>query len=103
MKQGQVRFEDLVGRLVRNSFGRPIGRIEDLRVEPNGEDYEVTEYLLGPERRLPRLLAWLGQLPTLRALRIGRARRQRPLPWQWIDLTDPERPVLTESAGKDGR
>jgi sporulation protein YlmC with PRC-barrel domain len=97
----ELRFEDLIGKTVRNSYGRPIGRIEDARVEPEGEDYLITHFLLGPLERLPRLKAFFGEIPTLRALGIGCDRDHRPLPWNWFDLSNPERPVLT--AGEAGR
>jgi hypothetical protein len=99
----EVRFEDLVGKVVRNPQGRAIGRIEELRIEPDGGDYVVTEYLIGALERLPRLLGFLGQLPTFRALGIGQAPRIRPVPWHWIDLSDPARPVLTEIAVRGGK
>src|SRR5215210_639788 len=95
----ELRFEDLTGKTVRNSFGRPIGRIKDARIEPEGEEYLVTHFLLGPLERWPRLMAFFGELPTLRALGLGHARDQRLLPWHWFDFSDPERPVLTEMAG----
>jgi hypothetical protein len=90
-----VRFEDLLGKTVRNSHGRPVGRIEDAEIEPDGEDYLITHFLMGPVARLPRLRGFLGELPMLRAFSIGHARDRRPLPWYWFDLSDPERPVLT--------
>ena len=99
----EVRFEDLVGKVVRNPQGRAIGRIEELRIEPDGEDYLVTEYLIGSLDRLSRLLEFLGQLPTFRALGIGQAPRIRPIPWHWIDLSDPTRPVLREIAVSGGK
>jgi hypothetical protein len=91
----ELRVEDLIGKVVRNDFGRAVARIEDLRVEPDGEDYLVTEFLLGPLERLSRLLAFAGQLPTFRALGLGRRSQLRPIHWQWLDLSDPERPRLT--------
>jgi sporulation protein YlmC with PRC-barrel domain len=90
----RLRFEDLIGRVVRNAHGRPIGRIEDARMEPDGDEYLITHFLVGPLELLPRLRGFLGELPTLRGLRIGRKRDLRPLPWEWFDLSDPERPVL---------
>lgn len=99
MASRDVRFEDLVGRVVQNQHGRRVARIEDVRVEPDGEDYLVTHYLLGPLERLPRLLAVASELPTLAGLGIGRERRLRPIPWQWLDLSDPDRPVLREGEG----
>jgi sporulation protein YlmC with PRC-barrel domain len=93
-----VRFEDLIGRLVRNSHGRAIGRIQDATMEPDGEDYLITHFLLGPVGRTARLRAFLGELPVLRNIRLGKERDLRPLPWHWFDLTDPEQPVLSSEA-----
>jgi hypothetical protein len=101
MKRSEVRLEDLLGKTVRNAYGRPIARIEEAWVEPAGEDYLITKFFLGPLELWPRFLAFIGDLPTLRALGLGSQRKLRPIPWQWIDLSDPERPVLKE--GKDGK
>ena len=90
----RVRFEHLMGKRVRNPHGRVIGRIEDARIEPEGEDYGITHFLIGPADRLAQIRAFLGELPTLRSVGIGNERDLRPFPWHWIDLTDPERPVL---------
>lgn len=98
MKQREVRYEDLIGRTVRNQYGRPIGLIEDLRVEPDGEDYLATEFLLGPLERWPRIRAFVGELPTFRTLGLGQEARLRRIPWHWIDLSDPERPRLVETS-----
>ena len=97
MKTHEIRLEDLLGKTVRNSHGRAIGLIEEARVEPAGEDYLVTEFLIGPLELWPRLLAFLGELPTLRALGMRAPRKLRPVPWHWIDLSDPERPRLVET------
>jgi sporulation protein YlmC with PRC-barrel domain len=102
MASREVRFEDLVGRVVRNQHGRRIARIEDVRAEPDGEDYLVTHFLLGPLERLPRIMAFAGELPTIRHLGIGRERRLHPIPWQWLDLSDLERPVLREGGQSAG-
>jgi sporulation protein YlmC with PRC-barrel domain len=103
MAQRAVRFEDLLGETVRNQYGRAIGRIKDARIEPDGEDYLIKEFLIGPLEWLPRLLAFMGEVPTLRALGLGRKSQLRPIPWHWMDLSDPGRPVLTEKDGKGGR
>jgi hypothetical protein len=75
-----------------------IGRIEEARIEPDGEEYVITHFLIGPAERLARLRAFLGELPTLRSLGIGKERDLRPFPWYWIDLTDPDRPLLTQAS-----
>lgn len=100
----ELKFEDLIGKMVRNSYGRPVGRIEDARVHPDGEDYLITHFLLGPLAPFHRVMAFFGEVPTLRSLGIGSDRQRRPLPWHWFDLSDPERPVLTPAeAGKGGK
>jgi sporulation protein YlmC with PRC-barrel domain len=95
----RLRFEHLIGKEVRNPRGRVIGRIEDARIEPDGEDYVITHFLVGRTERLARCRAFLGELPTLRRLGIGKERDLRPFPWHWFDWSDPDRPSLSAEAG----
>jgi hypothetical protein len=92
MSAREIRVEVLLGRVVRTAAGRPAGRIEDLRVEPDGEDYVVREVVLGELGVRARLFGLAAQLPTLKSLGLGRRYRTRAIPWQWLDLSDPERP-----------
>ena len=95
----RVRFEHLMGKPVRNPHGRVIGRIEDARIEPEEADYVITHFLIGPVERLPRLRAFLGELPTLRSIGLGKERDLRPFPWHWFDWSDPDNPYLTAESG----
>jgi sporulation protein YlmC with PRC-barrel domain len=97
----EVRLERLMGKLLVDAAGVAVGRIEDVDASPDGEDYLVTHVVVGPEGRLARLLASLHQLPTLRALGLGRKPRIRRIPWTWLDLSDPSHPRLLPSAAKD--
>jgi len=45
----EVRSEPLRGRKVLGPAGRVDARIEEMVLEPQGEDYVVREYLSGPE------------------------------------------------------
>ncbi|MFL5449801.1 MAG: hypothetical protein ACJ8AX_14730, partial [Gemmatimonadales bacterium] len=56
-------------------------------------------FLIGPAERLARLRAFLGELPTLRSIGVGKERDLRPLRWQWFDWRDPNRPSLSAAAG----
>ena len=94
-----VRFDKLIGKEVRNPHGRVIGRIEDARIEPEGEQYVITHFLIGPVERLARLRGFLGELPTLLAVGIGKQRDLRPFPWEWFDWSNPDRPALTTKPG----
>jgi hypothetical protein len=90
----EIRVERLLGRLLVDAQGTAFGRIAEVEAEPRGDAYVVTAVLVGPEGRLARTLAFLHQLPTLRAVGIGRKPRVRRVPWSWLDLTDPAHPRL---------
>lgn len=94
----ELRLERILGRLIVDAFGVALGRIEDVEATPDGDDYLVTHVIVGPEGRLEQLLAFTHQLPTLRALGLGRKPRTRRVPWDWIDWSDPERPRLRASS-----
>ena len=83
----ELRLEDLLGRKVRARNGRTIGRIEEVRAEARGDEYEVTEYHLGPGALLERL-ALVNRL-------LGRAPQMIIVRWDQLDLTDPRHPRLT--------
>ena len=86
----QVRVEDLLGRRVRSRAGEVVGRLEEVRAErePGGDgEHEVTEYLLGPGAMLERL-AVVTRL-------FGRHPRKLVARWDQLDISRPDRPVLT--------
>jgi hypothetical protein len=92
MAAREVRVEQLLGRVVRSASGLPVGRIEDLRVRPEGEDYVVYEVILGELGWRANLVSMASQLPTFAALGLGRRYRVRAIPWGWLDFSDPEHP-----------
>jgi sporulation protein YlmC with PRC-barrel domain len=98
-RQRGIRLERLLGRMVVDHLGTAVGRIEEVESEPDGEVYRVTHVILGPEGRIARLFAFGYQLPTFRALGLGRKPRTRRLPWAWLDLSDPAHPRLRAEVG----
>jgi sporulation protein YlmC with PRC-barrel domain len=92
MADREIRLEDLLGRLVRTTAGRPAGHIEDVTAEPEGDDYVVRNVILGELGLWARLFGMAAELPTLKALGLGRHYRTRAIPWEWLDFSDPERP-----------
>jgi hypothetical protein len=89
----EVRLERVLGRVVRDQAGRPVGRIEEMRVARDGRDWVVTHFLLGPVGWRARLsvrgLRLLGA--TLRGSRHGALKRLRG---DALDLSDAESPRL---------
>lgn len=82
----EIRIELLVGRLVMDSSGRKIGRIEAVFAREEDGETVITEYHTGPAALLERLSSeiaprWFG----------GGFK----IPWDKLDLTDPSHPVTT--------
>jgi hypothetical protein len=92
MSPREVGLEEILGRVVRTAAGRPVGRIDDIGVEPEGDEYLVRSVLIGELGLSSRLLRFFEQLPTFRALRRLRRPRQRRIPWDWLDFSDPHAP-----------
>ncbi len=84
-----VHFELLLGRKVHDSEGRRVGRILEVHAEPEGKDCVVREYLLGTAALLTRL-----GISAERLLGLPVHREPVRVPWDQMDLSDPERPRL---------
>ena len=99
MAPREIALEDLLGRIVRTAAGRAVGRVEDLRVEPEGEDYVVREIILSELGWRARLFGMAAQLPTFKSLGVSGRYRIRAIPWSWLDLSDPKHPrfIATKS------
>jgi hypothetical protein len=86
-RRRRVRVEDLLGRRVHDAEGRPVGRIEEIRVKRRNDAYEVAEYLLGTGalvERLALIWRWFGRRPQMLVAR-----------WDQLDIHRPEQPVIT--------
>lgn len=86
----EVHVEKLLGSRVRDANGRVIGRIEEIHTDDSGV---VSEFLVGPSALWERLGQSTLELPFVRLLGIQRSERR--VPWNELDLTDPEHPRLT--------
>jgi len=89
-----LRLERLMGRPLVDALGHEVGCIEDVVAEPAGDEYLVTHVVVTSANRLGHFLGFMHQIPTLRALGLGRRPRVRRIPWTWLDLSDLDRPRL---------
>lgn len=96
----EIRLEELLGRPVWTASGRPVGRIEEVTAEPEGEDYVVRNVIVGDTGFRARLFSIAAQLPTFRSLGFGGRYRTRAIPWEWLDFSDPEHPRFIEAGGE---
>ena len=90
----ELHIELLLGRRVAGPDGEPVGRIEEVCAEPAGRDLAITEYHLGVDAALERLSASLIGWATLGLFRPRQGGGHR-VPWDKLDLSDPDHPRLT--------
>jgi sporulation protein YlmC with PRC-barrel domain len=89
----EINAELLLGRKVRDVNGDKVGRIEEFQVDREDNACLVKAYLVGTSALVDRLSAWSLIRPIARSLR-GRAFSVYHIPWDEMDLTDPEHPTL---------
>jgi hypothetical protein len=94
MTTRRIRLDDLLGRIVRDESGEPVGRLYDMRAEERGGELVIVEYYIGAHALLQRLGVSLATL-------IGRETPEpRAIPWDRLDISDPDRPVILSNAKK---
>jgi hypothetical protein len=91
----EVHLERLLGRRVVDTRGRPVARLEEVRAERQDGEWIVREYVLGAAGLLERLAA--GPLVAGLLGRWAPIATRETVPWDALDITDPERPRLTRS------
>ena len=90
----EVNVELLIGRRVDDVDGEKVGRIEEFKVERGDNSCVLDSYLIGSSALIQRLAAWTLVRPIRRALHGRRFYSLYQVPWQDMDLTDPEHPRL---------
>ena len=87
--------EQLLSRKVRDPSGKSAGRIEEIRATPSEDALLVYQYDLGPAALFERLAVGLRGFPLLRKLGVAAEHRGRCVPWEKMDLSDPQHPRTT--------
>ncbi len=85
----EAHVEQLLGTVVRDVDGEPIGRIEEMIVEIVDGEPAVTELHLGPGALLERLAVGVRSVPFFGWLP---AARRYVLPWNVTDWSNPAVP-----------
>jgi hypothetical protein len=86
---GGVRLDRLIGRNVLTANNRPLGRLEECRVQRRGTTWVVTEWVIGSIGLIERL--GVGARLILGPIQ----RRGYVASWDQLDLTNPDRPRLS--------
>jgi hypothetical protein len=94
MSRQTIHFEHLLSRKVKDAAGQNAGRIEEVLARKKDGRYYVTEYHLGRAALNERL----GLVPLSEGLihLLGGHRRSasHKVPWDQMDLSDPQHPKL---------
>lgn len=91
----EIALEQLVGRKVHDPDGEVVGRIEELRCERRDADCLVEAYYVGTSGLIQRLNAWSLVRPIRHVLKGSRFYHLYEIPWEKLDLSDPENPRST--------
>jgi sporulation protein YlmC with PRC-barrel domain len=94
MTTREIHLELLLGKQVLDSTGKPVGRLEEVRAEPQGDAWVIQEYLIGSAALLERLSAWTIGLRLVHWLGARKIYGGYRVPWDQLDLSDPEHPHL---------
>lgn len=91
----EIPLESILSRRVLDPSGRSAGRIEEVHATVGRDALLVYEYDVGPAALLERLAVGLQTFPLLRKLGIGPEHRGHKVPWNKLDLSDPDHPRIT--------
>ncbi len=90
----QVHIETILGKQVHDADGKPVGHIEEIRVQKDGGDWVVAEYHVGTIALLERFAAMTVADPVWRRLFSHDGTGGYVIPWDKLDLSDPLHPRL---------
>jgi len=92
MKQHRIHAEHLLGRIVRDTNGRKVGRIEEIEVETNSKGAYVTAFVVGAAGLLERM-SLKGFAPLFLPSLVKRSEKNAcRIPWDKMDLSNPRKP-----------
>lgn len=94
MATHEIHLELLLGKPVFDAEDYRIGRIEEVRVEQQGDEWVIQEYLVGSIAILERLSAWSLGLSLLHLMGARKIHGGYRVPWDKLDLENLDRPRL---------
>ncbi len=90
----EIHIELLLGTKVCDVDGEDVGRIEEFHVQRDESSCRVDAYLIGASAVIERLSAWTLVGPVKKLLHSRKLLTVYEVPWQDMDLSDPQHPRL---------
>lgn len=94
MAKREIRIEKLLGKRVRAENGQVIGHLEEIQADLRGGECFVEEFHVGSYAVFERLAAWTISRTVLKMFGAKEKHKGYRIPWDKLDLSDPEHPRL---------
>src|SRR5512141_3136063 len=91
----ELHLYETLGRKVMDANGEYAGRLEELEVERGDESCLVTNYLVQHRGLISRITQWALSNSLQKVIPISEKSLPYRVPWELMDLSDPERPRIT--------
>jgi hypothetical protein len=98
MSTRELHLELLLGRMVHDAEGQPMGRLEELRAVEHDGELRVSQFLVGRYGVAARLSSDSLRRALLHLFGNARQKGGFVIPWSWMDLSDPLNPRCTHPA-----
>jgi sporulation protein YlmC with PRC-barrel domain len=90
----ELHVFEFMGRRVVDSEGKPVGRIEEIEAERGDEVCLIKNYLVEHRGILDRISTWALAVPMQKMLSASESSKPYRVPWDKMDLSDPEHPRI---------
>lgn len=80
---------------MRDANGEYAGRLEEIEAERGDDVCLIKSYLVQHRGIVDRLQTWALSAPMQKSIPVREKSKPYRVPWQQMDLTDPERPRIT--------
>lgn len=85
----------MLGKKVVDANGKYAGRLEEIEAERGDDVCLVKNYLVEHRSILDRIQTWALTAPVRKSIPVREKSRPYRVPWDKMDLTDPEHPRIT--------
>lgn len=90
----EVRLHEILGRKVVDSDGKYAGRVEDIEAERGDSVCPIENYLVVHRSLIDRLQTWALAAPIRKSLPVREKSRPYRVPWDQMDVSEPEHPRI---------
>jgi hypothetical protein len=90
----ELHIYETLGRKVRDANGYYVGCLEEIEVERGDDSCLVTSYIVHKRGLISRMTAWAVSNSVRRAIPVPEKALPYRVPWDQMDLSDPEHPQI---------